>query len=154
MKKQKFKVGRTPEGTAFELVFIVLAILVWLYVILTYNHAPETIPTHFGPTGAPDSFGHKSNMLFPCILMSVIGASMMLGAYFPHTVNLPAVKIVNERQAALVVRMMRVLGLLMLVLTAALAFDTQRGHVLTVFVVLIVMAVVCPTFIFFIYRSK
>lgn len=154
MKKQKFKVERTPEGTAFEIAFVVLAILVWIYVIMTYNQAPETIPTHFGPTGAPDSFGHKSNMLFPCILISVMGGCMMLGAYFPHTVNLPAIKINTVHQAELVVRMMRIMGLLMLALTAALAFDTLHGHVLMVFVVLIAMVVVCPLFIFLIYKAK
>lgn len=63
-----FKVGRTPEGNAFELVFVVSAILVCVYVVLVYLQAPETVATHFGPSGMPDAYGHKSKMLMVCVV--------------------------------------------------------------------------------------
>ena len=152
MKRQKFKVHRTTEGTAFEIAFIVLAILVWVYVVIAYNHAPETIPTHFGPSGAPDAFGHKSRMFFPCILTSVVGVCMMAGAYFPHTINLPGIEIANVQQASLGVRMMRILGLMMLALTAAIAHDTLQGHVFLIFIVIAAAVLVCPVFVYLIYK--
>jgi len=154
MKKQKFEVRRTPEGTAFEIAFVVLAVLVWVNIVLAYNKAPETIPTHFGPTGAPDAFGNKSRMFFPCILMSIVGVCMMAGAYFPHTINLPGVKMTNVRQAALGVRMMRILGVMMLVLAAAIAHDMLHGHVMFVLIVVAIMVLVCPVFIYFIYKNQ
>ena len=154
MKKQEFEVRRTPEGTAFEIAFVVLAILVWVYVILAYNQAPDTIPTHFGSTGAPDAFGDKSKLFFPCIMMTVVGVCMMAGAYFPHTINLPGINMVNARQAALGVRMMRILGLLMMGLTAAIAHDTLNGHVFMLLIALIVMVLVCVIFTFLMYKAK
>ena len=78
---------------------------------------------------------------------------MMAGAYFPHSVNLPGVYLVNERQAALSTRLMRVLGILFLLLAGAVALDMMRGHVLFVLIVIVVMVLVCPVFIYFIYRE-
>ena len=153
MKKQKFKVERSTEGNIFELAFVLLAIVVWVTIIMFYHQAPDIIPTHFGPSGAPDAFGSKTRMFFPCIMITVVAVCMMAGAYFPHSVNLPGISLVNERQAALSTRLMRVLGILFLLLTGTVALDMMRGHVLFVLIVLVIMVLVCPVFIYFIYRE-
>lgn len=154
MEKQLFKVGRTPEGNAFELAFVVSAILVCVYVVLVYLQAPETVATHFGPSGMPDAYGHKSKMLIPCVVTFIVAVCMMVGAYFPHHINLPGIVTPNVRQVSLSIRMVRVLDILMLTLTAAVAHDTQRGHILMVFVVLAAMLMVCVVFICLIYKAK
>ena len=97
MKKQRFKVERSTEGNIFELAFVLLTIVVWGAIVMLYNQAPDIIPTHFGPSGAPDAFGPKTRMFFPCIIVTVVAVCMMAGAYFPHSVNLPGVYLVNER---------------------------------------------------------
>ena len=154
MTRQKFSLGRTIEGTAFEIAFVVLAILVWVYVTLSMNAAPDTVPTHFGPSGAPDAYGSKWSMLFPCIMMTVVGGSFLFGAYFPHTLNLPGVAIANMRQALLGARMMRIMALLFLALTAAIAADIMRGNVLFIFVLIGAILLVGIVFTFLIYRSR
>lgn len=154
MKKLNFKAGRTPEGKAFELAFVVLAILVCVYVALIYLRAPETIPTHFGPSGMPHAFGHKSKMLILCAIVFIVSACMMVGAYFPHSINLPGIDVPTERQEALGMRMVRVLGLMMLLLTAAIVHDMFLGHIVMVFVVIILMLLTCTLFIFLMYRGK
>ena len=152
MKKQRFKVERSTEGTVFELAFVLLAIVVWVAIVVFYNQSPDVIPTHFGPSGAPDAFGPKTRMFFPCIIITVVGACMMAGAYFPHSINLPGVCLVNERQAAWSTRLMRVLGILFLLLAGAVALDMLRGHVLFVLIMIAIMVLVCPVFIYFIYK--
>ncbi len=154
MKNQKFSLGRTLEGTVFEITFIVLAILVWVYVTLQLNAAQDTIPTHFGPSGAPDAYGSKWSMLFPCIMMTVVGGSFLFGAYFPHTLNLPGVTIANMRQALLGARMMRIMALLFLALTAAIAADIMRGNALFIIVLIGAILLVGIVFTFFIYKSR
>ena len=151
MKKQRFKVERSTEGNIFELAFVLLTIVVWVAIVMLYHQAPDIIPTHFGPSGAPDAYGPKTRMFFPCIIVTVVAVCMMAGAYFPHSVNLPGVYLVNERQAAL--RLMRVLGILFLLLAGAVALDMMRGHVLFVLIMIVVMVLVCPVFIYFIYRE-
>lgn len=154
MKNQKFSLGRTLEGTVFEIAFVVLAILVWVYVTLQLNAAPDTIPTHFGLSGTPDAYGSKWGMLVPCIMMTVFGVSSLLGAYFPHTLNLPGVTIANMRQALLGARMMRILALLFLLLTAAIVAGSLKGSVLYILVPIGVILLVGIVFTILIYRSN
>ena len=154
MNKQKFKIGRSKEGTLFELTFIVVAILVWVAIIVMLNRLPDIVPTHFGPSGAPDAYGGKHQMLFPCILVSVMGACFLAGAYFPHTLNLPGIKMTNLRQALLGVRMMRVMALLMLGLAAAIALDTVQGHIFYVLLAIVALLVVAVVFTVLIYKAR
>lgn len=154
MKKQKFKVERSTEGTIFELTFLLLAIVVWVAILIFYNHAPDTIPTHFGPSGAPDAYGSKAHIFFPCILLTVIAACMMAGAYFPHTVNLPGVCLVNERQAVLCTRLMRVSGIMCLLLAGAIALDMLRGHILFILIMIAVMVLTSLAFVYLIYKAN
>ena len=153
MKKQRFKVVRSTEGNIFELAFVLLTIVVWVAIVMLYHQAPDIIPTHFGPSGAPDAFGPKTRMFFPCIIVTVVAVCMMAGAYFPHSVNLPGVYLVNERQAALSTRLMRVLGILFVLLTGAVALDMMRGHVLFVLIMIAILVLVCPVFIYLIYKN-
>ena len=154
MKKQKFKAERSTEGTVFELAFLSLAIVVWVAILLFYNQAPDIIPTHFGPSGAPDAYGSKAHIFFPCILITVVAAFMMAGSYFPHSVNLPGIYLVNERQAALNTRLMRILGIMLLLLAGAVALDMLRGHLLFVLIMIVVVVLVCAVFIYLIYKNK
>lgn len=154
MKKQKFKAERSTEGTAFELAFVLLAVVVWATIVMFYRQAPDVIPTHFGPTGAADAFGPKTRMFIPCVIITVIGACMMVGVYFPHTVNLPGVYLVSERQAAWSTRLARVLGILFLLLAGAIALDMLRGHILFIPIMIAVMVLVCVAFIYLIMRLK
>ena len=53
---KEVKVHRTLEGTIFETVFTIMAIVVWGLIILMLNQAPDIVPTHFDASG---------NSLFP-----------------------------------------------------------------------------------------
>jgi len=154
-QKQKFSITRTLEGTVFEIAFLVLAIVVWAVIIVMMRHAPDIIATHFNAAGNPDSYGNKLNILFPLIITTVAGACSLLGAYFPHTVNLP-VKIGNMRQALLVTRMMRILSIAFLLLTLAIAYSSLHGNpsaVPAIASVVIIIGIVA-IFTFLVYRSR
>ena len=154
MENREIKIVRDSEGKAFELAFIVLAILVWVYTVWVFIRLPETVPVHFGLSGAPDAYGSRGSILVLGILMTVMGAGMMWGVYYHFKVNLPGVDICNARQAALAARMTRLMGLTMLLLSAAIVFDTWRGHILMAFVVLAVLLAICAVFISLIYKAK
>ena len=78
--KEKVKVCRTTEGTVFEMVFLVLAIVVWALIILMITHAPNVVATHFDLSGRPNGYGSPWGLLFPCILVTVVGGCLLLGA--------------------------------------------------------------------------
>lgn len=41
----------------------IIIIVFWTYTLIHYTKLPDTIPIHFGLDGAPDKYGHKSNIL-------------------------------------------------------------------------------------------
>lgn len=118
-KKQKIKVYRTTEGTIFELVFIVLAIVVWALVITMLNNAPDVIATHFDGNGRSNGYGSPWGLLVPCIITTLVGGGMLLGAYFPNTINVP-VEVTTPRQYELLIRMTRIGALVFLLLTLSI----------------------------------
>lgn len=118
-KKQKIKVNRTKEGTIFELAFLVLAVVVWVVVIMMLKNAPSVIATHFDAHGNPNGYGSPWGLLVPCIITTVAGAGLLLGAYFPHALNMP-VEVKTPRQYELLIRMTRIAAIIMLLLTLAI----------------------------------
>lgn len=121
--KLKRRVGRTLEGTLFEVSFLVLAILVWAFIVWLVNRSPENVPIHFDFQGRANAWGSPTVILFTCIMTTVIGGSLLVAAYFPNTINLP-VEVKTPRQVMLAVRMARVLALETLLLTLVLALTT------------------------------
>lgn len=120
MKPEKIKVNRTLEGNIFEIVFLVLLIAVWVFIILALKKAPDVVPTHFDAVGHATSYDSKYSILFVTIFTSIGGIIMLGSAYYPHTINIP-VKVKTPRQYLLAIRMMRVLSLVLLALTAVIA---------------------------------
>ena len=118
-KRLKIEVHRTTEGTIFELAFLVLAVIVWVLVILLLKNAPDVIATHFDGNGRPNGYGSPWGLLVPCIITTVVGGGLLLGAYFPHTLNMP-VNVSTPRQYELLIRMTRIMALLFLLLTLAI----------------------------------
>ena len=123
MKPEKIKVNRTLEGTIFELAFLVLLIAVWVFIIIALQKAPDVVPTHFDGAGRATSYDSKYSILFATIVTSIAGVIMLGCAYFPHKINMP-VKIKTPRQYLLAIRMVRVLSLVLLVLTAVIGYTS------------------------------
>lgn len=123
MKPEKIKVNRTLEGTIFEFAFLVLLIAVWVFIIIALQKAPDVVPTHFDGAGHATSYDSKYGILFATIFTTIGGIIMLGGAYYPHTINIP-VKVKTPRQYLLAIRMMRVLSLVLLALTAVIAYTS------------------------------
>ena len=123
MKPEKIKVYRTLEGNIFEIVFLVLLIAVWVFIILALKKAPDVVPTHFDAVGHATSYDSKYSILFVTIFTSIGGIIMLGSAYYPHTINIP-VKVKTPRQYLLAIRMIRVLSLVLLALTAVIAYTS------------------------------
>ena len=123
MRPEKIKVNRTLEGTIFEFAFLVLLIAVWVFIIIALQKAPDVVPTHFDGAGHATSYDSKYSILFVTIFTSIGGIIMLGSAYYPHTINIP-VKVKTPRQYLLAIRMMRVLSLVLLALTAVIAYTS------------------------------
>ena len=49
------RVGRTLEGTIFEIIAAVLIVIMWVVTFILWSRSPETVPTHFGVTGTAEA---------------------------------------------------------------------------------------------------
>ena len=127
MKPDKIKVNRTLEGTIFEFVFLVVLIAVWVFIIIALRKAPDVVPTHFDGAGNATSYDSKYSILFATIVTSIAGVIMLGSAYFPHNINMP-VKVKTPRQYLLAIRMVRVLSLVLVVLTAVIAYTSLVAY--------------------------
>ena len=123
MRPENIKVNRTLEGTIFELAFLVLLIAVWVFIIIALQKAPDVVPTHFDGAGHATSYDSKYGILFATIFTTIGGIIMLGGAYFPNNINLP-VRIKTPGQYLLAIRMTRVLSLVMVALTAVIAYTS------------------------------
>ena len=150
MNPKKIKVNRTPEGNIFEFVFLVLLIAVWVFIIIALQKAPDIVPTHFDAAGRPNSYGSKFGILIPTIITTIAAASMMVCAYFPHKINM----------YELAIRMLRIMGLILLALTASIGYMSlvlgAHGTPSAVPILAIVglLFVVIIVFTFLIYKAK
>ena len=125
MEKNNIKVYRTTEGTIFEVAFLILAIIVWGLIIWFIKQAPDIVPTHFDASGNPNAWGSPTGIIFPCSIMTISGAAMLILCYFPTTFSLSG-KHATPRNYALTIRMLRIMSLLMLLMTLAIAWTVLR----------------------------
>ena len=157
MKPEKIKVNRTLEGNIFEIVFLVLLIAVWVFIILALKKAPDVVPTHFDAVGHATSYDSKYSILFVTIFTSIGGIIMLGSAYYPHTINIP-VKVKTPRQYLLAIRMMRVLSLTLLALTATIAYTSLVAYsepsAVPILATVGVMFAVIIIFCILIYKAK
>ena len=157
MKPEKIKVNRTLEGTIFEFAFLVLLIAVWVFIIIALQKAPDVVPSHFDAAGHANSYGSKYGILFATIFTTIGGVVLLGGAYFPHTINLP-VRIKTPHQYLLAIRMMRVLSLTLLALTAVIAYTSLVAYkapsAVPILAVVGVMFAVIIVFTLLIFRAK
>ena len=159
MKPEKIKVNRTLEGNIFEFVFLVLLIAVWVFIIIALQKAPDVVPTHFDGAGHATSYDSKYSILFVTIFTSIGGIIMLGSAYFPHTINIP-VKVQTPRQYQLAIRMMRVLSLTLLALTAVIAYTSLvagahgEPSAMPILATVVVMFAVIIVFCVLIFKAK
>lgn len=118
---KKVQVHRTTEGTVFEVAFVILAIIVWGLIIWMIHRAPDIVPTHFDASGKPNAYGSPTDIIIPCIVLTIGAVVCMAIAYFPRHINMPF-KITNIRQVELAIRFSRVMGITFLLIPLSVAY--------------------------------
>ena len=115
------KVYRNTEAKILEMVFAILAIIVWGIIIWLVHRAPDIIPTHFDASGKPNDYGPAAGIMIPCAIITIVAIGAMITAYFPKSINMPY-KITNIRQVEYAIRGIRVAGITLLIVCLAIAY--------------------------------
>ena len=115
------KVYRTTQGTILEVLFAIVAIVVWGIIIWLVAKAPDIVPTHFDASGKPNEYGPAAGIMIPCAIITLVAIGIMITAYYPRHLNLPF-KITNIRQVKLTILSVRITGIILLLIALAVAY--------------------------------
>lgn len=67
------------KQTAIQcLLVLVLLSIPWIYLAIVWKDLPQTIPTHFGPSGLPDKYGNKTEIIFGPVIFTVLSLFIYL----------------------------------------------------------------------------
>ncbi|ACZ37661.1 DUF1648 domain-containing protein [Sphaerobacter thermophilus] len=91
-------------GELLALIGIIVTVAILLYA---WPDLPDRVPTHFGVTGEPDSWGSKTSVLFPPLVMMALYAGLTILNRFPHIFNYP--RVITEENAPRQYRLARTL---------------------------------------------
>ncbi len=153
---EKIKVHRTTEATVFEIVFVLIALIVWGLIIWMVHRAPDIVPTHFDASGKPNAYGSPVGITIPCALLTIGAIVCMVCAYFPRHINMPF-EIKNIRQVEQAIRLIRVTGVTFLLTPLAVAY-TMLGmsspSVIPILAAIGIILVETVLFSIIIYKSK
>ena len=153
---KKIKVHRTTEATVFEIVFAIVAVIVWGLIIWLVHRAPDIVPTHFDASGKPNAYGSPAGVTIPCIILTIAAIVLMVLAYFPRHINMPF-KITNIQQVELAIRQLRIAGITFLFLPLAIAYMMLGMKTPSATPLLVVVGLIFLVFIVFtilIYKAK
>lgn len=132
------KVGRTLEGTIFEIVTAVLIIVMWVVAFILWSRSPETIPTHFGANGSADSYGDRSTMFLIPAIGTVVSIILLVSAYLPSKmINMP-VNMRTPHQFMIAIRMVRIIAVVITLMFMSISFMMAFPHSRLPFICLMV----------------
>ncbi len=98
----------------------------WILVIFSYSHLPNSIPIHFNLKGEPDSYGEKLAIFILPVISTILFGGLTLLNRYPHLFNYPAT--INETNAPKhygnAVRMLRVIKLAIVIIFFTVAKHT------------------------------
>ena len=115
------KVYRTTQGTILEVLFAIVAVVVWGIIIWLVAKAPDIVPTHFDASGKPNEYGPAAGIMIPCAIITLVAIGIMITAYYPRHINMPF-KITNIRQVKLTILSVRITGIILVLIALAVAY--------------------------------
>lgn len=96
----------------------------------SYNLLPDTIPTHFGPSGQADDWGSKSSIFLAPVIGLIIYVAFSILARFPHTFNY--IVVITEGNARIQYKLGRMLMFVLKTVIIWMFFYITYGTIETV----------------------
>ena len=140
------KVYRTTQGTILEVLFAIVAVVVWGIIVWLVAKAPDIVPTHFDASGKPNEYGPAAGIMIPCAIITLVAIGIMITAYYPRHLNLPF-KVSNIRQVKLAILSVRIAGIILLLIALAAAYtllgmESPNATPIIALVILLIVEVV------------
>ncbi len=125
----KLPINEKEKFTALTGWLILTGMLV--YTGVSFGTLPESIPTHFGPSGAPDDFGGKWTIWTMPLIAFLLTVMLTLLTRYPHTFNY--LTIITEENAEYQYRLARMLMHWLTIFVNLLFFLIQHSTIQVAF---------------------
>lgn len=125
-KHPKIKIKLSKSDWVVEIISYLLLIAFWMVTIVSFQHLPEEIPTHYNALGEADAFGDKETILILPIIATFLFFLLSILSRSPETFNY-AVEITEEnaeKQYKNAVWLMRILRVLITLIFFFIAYQT------------------------------
>jgi uncharacterized membrane protein len=104
-EQPRLEIPRTRLEINLEILAAAIVIFLAIYLAAVWSSIPERIPTHFGFSGQPDSWGSKYSLLLLIGVAAVLYLTLTVLQRFPHIYNYAfALTDANRRQQYLLAR--------------------------------------------------
>ena len=126
MMQPKIKIVNTPFDTLLEGIAIVLLVVFWVYVGMTYASLPDIIPTHYNGSGVADGFGSKKSIWSLPVVATILYGLLTVLRFYPHYFNYPSTLTEAEAPRAYrdAIQLVRVLKMVVILIFGAIAYTT------------------------------
>ncbi|HET8861565.1 DUF1648 domain-containing protein [Marivirga sp.] len=123
--RPKIELQKTAFNYAIEIASLVILVVTWIYVFLSYSELDSEIPVHFNTSGEADRYGDKQSIFLLPILSVVFFFGLSILNKFPHIFNYPT-EITEEnaeKQYKNATNLIRTLNLLIVFIFAFITFN-------------------------------
>lgn len=99
----------------------------FVYTAASYGLLPESIPTHFGPSGTPDNFGGRGSIWVLPVISFILTLLMTVLMRYPHTFNY--MNTITEENAEYQYRLARMMLMSLAIYINLLFFMLQHSTI-------------------------
>lgn len=128
-KMPKLKIAMTKTDKIIELIILLIIIAVFIYVGLSWDNIPKTVPTHYNVSGEIDGYGSKSTIIFMLPVIIIMYTMFSIFSKYPHIFNY-IVKITPENmenQYRMAIQLLRIMKLEIVLVFSWIVFSMIRS---------------------------
>lgn len=128
-KRPKIKLQLTIIDRIFEIATLIILLMTWILIVVSYTKLPDIVPTHFNALGEVDDFGGKRSILTLPVIATVMYIGLIVLNQFPHIFNYP--KNITEENAFIqyvyATRLVRYLNFIVVLIFGYFTLETIRN---------------------------
>lgn len=128
-ERPKIKIPLSTSDKIIEVTALLLLIIMWAAIFLTYRHLPIQVPLHFNAEGEIDRFGHKAELFIVPGIATLLYIALSFLSRYPHIFSY--MRKVHRRNAKILytnsIKILRLMKLIMMFIFCAIMFFSFRA---------------------------
>jgi uncharacterized membrane protein len=148
----KTKIKLTKLQIVLEIIAAMLLLGMYVYLLLSWNSAPDQIPGHYNAAGVVDRWGNKSELIFLPVMSTFLYLLLTIILFIPSTWNVPGKitdrnrdKVYGMTRYLLIIMKAEIVAVFFYILNNSLKARPLSPYFLPVFLILIFGTVIYYT---------